>query len=348
MVMTKLTYGSLFTGVGGFDLGFDQQGYDCQWQVEWDQHCQQVLQYHWPEIPHHHDVRDVQGDLLAPVDVLTFGSPCQDLSVAGRRAGLVGEKSSMFHEAVRIIEEMRNATNRTYPRIAVWENVPGAFTSNKGRDFHTVLSSLENIGAMAQWWRILDAQYFGVAQRRRRLFLIAVFDPAIAERIGTGPILPLGERRTGHPTSSRPTQHAAATVATLLPGADSPNDRIVGPLDTFGRISNQSVRMGHLVIPFHPHFAGGVRIQGDTINTITARWGTGGNNGVMIAETGRVRRLTPLECERLMGWPDNHTLHRADGKTTSNGQRYKMCGNGVVAPVASWIAKHLRPLLDTP
>jgi len=194
-----LTHGSLFTGVGGFDLAFDQAGYQPRFQVEWDKHCQQVLAHHWPEVPRWHDVCDVNGADLPPVDVLTFGSPCQDLSVAGKRTGLDGNRSSMFYEAVRIIKEMRDATAGVFPRITIWENVPGALSSNKGDDFQAVLEALGNIGALGQWWNVLDAQFFGVPQRRRRVFLISVFDPAIIERVGDGEILAVGKGRRRNP-----------------------------------------------------------------------------------------------------------------------------------------------------
>ena len=190
-----MKYGSLFSGVGGFDMGFDNAGYDCRWQVEWDKHCQQTLAYHWPDVPRHGDVQDVRGDQLEPVDVIIYGSPCQDLSVAGKRAGIDGAKSSMFFESVRIFKEMRDATGGIFPRVVVWENVPGALTSNKGRDFGAVLTALDDIGAVAQWWNVLDAQFFGVPQRRRRVFLISVFDPAIAQRVGSEPLLSVGQGR---------------------------------------------------------------------------------------------------------------------------------------------------------
>lgn len=193
------TYGSLFTGVGGFDLGFDQAGYDCRWQVEWDKHCQQVLQHYWPDVPKHGDVQTVSGYELEPVDVITYGSPCQDLSVAGKRAGLEGGRSSMFFESVRIFKEMRNATNGTFPRITIWENVPGALSSNKGEDFKAVLTALDDIGAVAQWWYVLDAQYFGVPQRRRRLFLVSVFDPRASDRVQHGEILAVEKGRRRNP-----------------------------------------------------------------------------------------------------------------------------------------------------
>jgi len=177
-----LTFGSLFSGVGGFDLGFERAGWECKWQVEWDMRCQNVLNKHWSSVPKWLDVCDVDGGVVAPVDCIIFGSPCQDLSLAGRRAGIDGSKSSMFFEAVRIIGEMRDATSNVYPRVTVWENVPGALTSNGGDDFGKVLETLGDIGAVEQEWAVLDAQYFGVPQRRRRIFLVSVFDTDIGRR----------------------------------------------------------------------------------------------------------------------------------------------------------------------
>lgn len=209
----KPTYGSLFSGVGGFDMGFDHAGYDCKWQVEWDKNCQQTLAHHWPDIPRYGDVQDVRGDQLDPVDVIIYGSPCQDLSVAGKRAGIEGGRSSMFFESVRIFKEMRDATDGTYPRIVVWENVPGALNSNHGEDFRAVLTALDDIGAVAQWWNVLDAQFFGVPQRRRRVFLISVFDPAIAGRAGDGQILAVGQSSRGNSAKiNKPRQNSAITI----------------------------------------------------------------------------------------------------------------------------------------
>ncbi len=220
----KPTYGSLFTGVGGFDLGFDQAGYECRWQVEWDKNCQQVLGHHWPDVPKWGDVQTVSGHQLAPVDIITYGSPCQDLTVAGKRAGLDGGRSSMFFEATRIFQEMRNATDGTFPRITIWENVPGALSSNNGDDFRTVLQTLDDIGALAQWWYVLDAQFFGVPQRRRRVFVISVFDPAIIKRAGHGQILPVGESRRRNPAKVNKPGQETATPA----GEGTGNPRSIG------------------------------------------------------------------------------------------------------------------------
>ena len=182
-----LTFVSLFSGVGGFDLGLERAGWRCVAQVEWDPQCQAVLARHWPDVPRWADVVDVSGHDLPPADVVAFGSPCQDLSVAGKRAGFVdGGRSNLFFEAIRIIKEMRNATG-TLPRFVIWENVVGALSSNGGGDFAAVIDALAEIGAMDIGWRVLDARYFGVPQRRRRIFVVADLAGRCAGAISTEP-----------------------------------------------------------------------------------------------------------------------------------------------------------------
>ena len=217
--MKELTFGSLFAGVGGFDMGMEQAGWACKFQVEWDKNCQNILKKHWPDVPKWGDVSDVDGTVLPPVDCIVFGSPCQDLSVAGKRAGLEGERSGLFHEATRIIKEMRNATNGTFPRWAIWENVAGALSSNKGADFATVLYQMGEAGAVDQWWNILDAQFFGVPQRRRRIFLVACFDSATASRCPEA-LLPVAESLPGHLAKSKPQRKSATSQASESVGGD--------------------------------------------------------------------------------------------------------------------------------
>lgn len=190
------------------------------------------------------DITKIHGDKIEPVDCITFGSPCQDLSIAGRRAGLAGERSGLFIEAVRIIKEMRSSTNGLYPTFAVWENVPGAFSSNGGEDFRAVLEELARVeqpdtsiprppkggrwskaGAIAGngWslaWRQLDAQYWGVPQRRKRIALVVDFAGGRA-----GEILFERESLPGHPDQSIPTWQEAARTAGNRPAG---NDRMVG------------------------------------------------------------------------------------------------------------------------
>lgn len=194
----RLTLGSLFSGSGTFELGGMLAGIEPVWNSEIEPFPIMVTRRRLPQVKHYGDVSALDGAKLEPVDVITFGSPCQDMSVAGRRAGLDGARSGLFHQAIRIIMEMREATHGEKPRFIVWENVPGAFSSNHGQDFKAVLDAVIGIkepGAevpapdKGRWrhadlflgdgwsvaYRVLDAQYWGVAQRRRRVFLVADF-----------------------------------------------------------------------------------------------------------------------------------------------------------------------------
>jgi len=319
------TYGSLFSGVGGFDMGFDQAGYDCLFQVEWDKHCQQILARHWPDVPRWSDVEDVNGAELPPCDVLTFGSPCQDLSVAGKRAGIDGGRSSMFFEATRIIREMRDATENTYPRVVVWENVPGALSSNRGADFQAVINEMADCGSHLTEWAVLDAQHFGVPQRRRRIFLVAVLDPATASRC-PDPLFPVAKGRRGDYAKGITTGQVVAALT-------------ANGVGTCGADDNQA-QAGH-VIAFgwqEQFYAGDTHEEITTALTIT-------KTQAIHQPQHAVRRLTPLECERLMGWPDNHTRYKPDGTEQADSHRYKQCGNGVATPVARWVARQIMQVL---
>ena len=193
-----LTLGSLFDGSGGFPLGGLLSGITPVWASEIEPFPIRVTTKRLSQMKHYGDVSKLNGAKLPPVDIITFGSPCQDMSVAGKRAGLSGARSNLFYEAVRIVKEMRCKTNGEYPRFVVWENVPGAFSSNKGEDFKAVLEEIckikddtlsvsqpesgkwtnagEIVGdAFSVAWRVFDAQYWGVPQRRKRIYLVADF-----------------------------------------------------------------------------------------------------------------------------------------------------------------------------
>lgn len=191
--------GSLFDGSGGFPLAGALCGITPAWASEVEPYPIAVTRSRFPEMKHLGDVGEINGAEIEPVDIITFGSPCQDLSVAGRRAGIHdGERSSLFFQAIRIIKEMRISTNGEYPRYAIWENVPGAFSSNRGEDFRAVLEAFIKVAEpqavmppvpkngwsyadsfIGDGWslayRVLDAQYWGVPQRRRRIYLVADF-----------------------------------------------------------------------------------------------------------------------------------------------------------------------------
>ena len=205
--MKELTLGSLFDGSGGFPLAGALNGITPIWASEIEPYPIAVTRSRFPNMKHLGSVTEINGGEIEPVDIITFGSPCQDLSVAGKRAGIHdGARSSLFFQAIRIIEEMREVTNGRYPRFAVWENVPGAFTSNQGEDFRCVLEAfceVKDAGhpiprpSGGKWaaageivadgfsvaWRQLDAQYWGVPQRRKRIYLVADFAGQSAGKI---------------------------------------------------------------------------------------------------------------------------------------------------------------------
>ena len=227
----SIKLGSLFDGSGGFPLAGAISGIEPVWAAEVEPYPIAVTRSRFPQMEHLGSVTEVHGDKVRPVDVITFGSPCQDLSVAGKRAGIHdGQRSNLFFEAVRIIKEMRDATNGRHPTFAVWENVPGAFSSNKGADFRCVLEAFVRISAEisvpgpanGRWnpageivgdgfsiaWRQLDAQYWGVPQHRKRIYLVADFRGGRA-----GEILFERESLRGHPaTGGAPGQGAAANA----------------------------------------------------------------------------------------------------------------------------------------
>ena len=194
MKTDQLTLGSLFDGIGGFPYAASFYGIRPLWASEIVPECVSVTKKHFPDMEHFGDITKLHGGKLPPVDIITFGSPCQDLSVAsGKRLGLAGERSGLFLEAIRIIREMQEATNGEYPKFALWENVPGALSSSSRRDFKAVLEAFTEtevpMPGSGRWanagmvrgrgvdlaWCVYDAQYFGTAQRRRRIFLVADF-----------------------------------------------------------------------------------------------------------------------------------------------------------------------------
>lgn len=232
-----LTLGSLFDGSGGFPLGGLLAGITPVWASEIEPFPIQVTTKRLPFMKHYGNISAMDGGKIEPVDIITFGSPCQDMSVAGRRDGLDGSRSSLFYEAVRIIKEMRCATGGSYPRYIVWENVPGAFSSNKGEDFKAVLEAVIGIAEpnaqvpmpeKARWpyadlymgdgwsvaYRTLDAQYWGVPQRRRRIYLVADFAGG-----GAGKILFESEGLSGYSAEGFRSWQRAAGSFTSCPGA---------------------------------------------------------------------------------------------------------------------------------
>ena len=469
----NLTLGSLFDGIGGFPYAALFYGIKPLWASEIDTKCESVTRRHFPKMQHVGDITKLDGKKLSPVDIITFGSPCQDLSMAGKRAGLQGEQSSLFNEAIRIIYEMRQSTDGKYPSYAIWENVPGALSSSGGVDFASVLSAFTeteiSIPPSGKWanagmvrgnsvnlaWCVYNAQYFGVPQRRRRIFLVASFTSGCP-----GEILFKPKSLYGY-LAARPAQRAN-TTADIAGGIDCTitvvNDQGGSSINIEKSDCSPTLRAemhGNLPVISHPAVAGtltasaaglnrpggqsaetdlcvveptycihatskgpgeygirGTGVKENICHTLTASdqhavsayciqgmiIGRQGNNGprgfgisentcytltatdkhatcyaessfggfrdgvgTLCASGGSngggsetlivpppppyvVRRLTPTECERLQGFPDDWTACGDDGKAISDSARYKMLGNSVAVPCVAYIFQGIKEM----
>lgn len=356
--------GSLFSGIGGFELGFHSQGFDVSWCVEKDIYCQKVLSKHFSNTPIYGDIRQVNLDSLSKVDVITGGFPCQDLSIAGKRMGLAGQRSSLFHEFDRYIR----ATN---PRFVVAENVVGLLSSNSGRDFGIVLNEMaEKWGAKSIAWRILDSQFFGVPQRRRRVFIVAdlagecaaeVLDLSQGGARNTSSGGKTGKEITCTPDGIAGTCSCKWSKGTGGPAGDEHynlivyrwqndregmvNDGTVGTLRSsmggsgFSEINHPLVHAYAIGEHSKKNVLSVVPINVATTVTSQRPSDQSHRTQTFLAYPEVVRRLTPLECERLQGFPDYWT----DGQ--SDTQRYKQIGNAVTVNVTAWIAERIRKIL---
>jgi DNA (cytosine-5)-methyltransferase 1 len=293
--------GSLFSGVGGLDEGLRRAGHDHVFFCEADPYRRDVLAAHFPGVPVHDDVRTLAASYA--VDLLCGGFPCQDLSVAGRRRGLAGERSGLFHEFARIADAIR-------PRWLLIENVPGLLSSHRGRDFGVLLATLADLGYGVAW-RILDSRFFGVPQRRRRVFIVgtlAAGDPRTAAG-RAGEILGISSLCEQHPPTRR--KEGPEIAGTL------------GARSSGGRSSDLDVQGAYVA---HALSKPGKGRAPDTEDYLPTEDG--------------VRRLMPVECERLQGFPDGWT-QLGD---TSDTRRYNALGDAVTVTVAEWIGTRLAKL----
>ncbi len=308
----NLTLGSLFSGSGGFELGGLISGITPLWASEVEPFPIRVTTKRLPQITHYGDVSKLSGAEVPPVDIITFGSPCQDMSVAGKRSGLDGERSGLFYQAVRIVKEMRCKTNGKYPRFVVWENVPGAFSSNKGEDFKAVLEEIckikdEHISVpqSGKWtnageivgeqfslaWRVFDAQYWGVPQRRKRIYLVADFAGQCA-----GKILFESEGVSGYPPKGIcPWQGTAGDFegCTGAAGTVCLNDQGGNRMDvTEGMTCTLRAESNHPPLVFENH-SQDTRYTGplEQAPTVSSTYGTGGNNQPFVLETPKTLKI---------------------------------------------------------
>jgi DNA (cytosine-5)-methyltransferase 1 len=382
------TFVSLFAGVGGFDLGLERAGHTCVGQVEIDKKCLEVLTKHWPTVAKHTDVvtakewADAEG-LKGRVDIVCGGFPCQDVSVAGRRAGLAGERSGLFFDAVSFASHVEAKT-------VILENVPGLLSSNGGRDFGVVLTTLAHAGYSNIEWSVLNSQFFGVPQRRRRVFVIASTPDAgrpkvfveqeslrgdysesnsegknfargssqsydEADKSGLVPFIKtvrsgardidgnlppeVWEEQLVSPTLTSFDNSGEARATVLVVGFNhtqgldiQASEDVFPTLRTGGQGNAVMTAPQEGVLIMDGTRVGDVRItESQTMQTVISRWGTGGGNVPAIMDEATIRRLTPVECERLQGFPDNWT----DGQADST--RYKQMGNAVTVNVIEWV-----------
>ena len=260
---------SLFAGVGGFDLGMEQAGHECVAQVEWDKNAAGVLKHRWPNVPLFCDVSKVSADDLPDADFITYGFPCQDLSVAGKREGLDGKRSGLFYEATRLIRELR--TRGCGLRFAVAENVGGLFSADDGLALARCIRELLDSGACETGWRLLDSQYFGVAQRRKRVFIVSDFGGESVDEI-----LAITESLPGHPPPSRKAGKGTAGDATESVGEGG---EIVGSLAArdYKGVGNQYFNEGKVIAQGADVYNG--QLTGDRSCTVTTNTGVGDGSG---------------------------------------------------------------------
>lgn len=369
-----LTFGSLFAGVGGFDVGFVNSGMQCVWQVERDRQCLELLAQNWPDVRRIDDVvkarhmtearyakRTSAGTLVRP-DVICGGFPCQDLSVAGKRRGLAGVRSGLFWTMRRIIGILK-------PQWFVLENVPGLLSSNNGRDMGAVIGSLVDSGYGVAY-RVLDSQFFGLAQRRKRVFIVG----CLGDVRRAGAVLFDGESMSRDSPPSRETrEEITGTLEARVDGGGFPGSdgAMSGHVVAYNVHSQNSCAMrgnGNAEAAIQTETsraldsAGLTASQGGTVVAMTLNAKNGKRydaepetfvthaltgNGFDASEdgTGRgtpltptrqgVRRLMPIETERLQGFQDGWTAGFSDSC------RYKMIGNAVSPPVIEWIGKRI-------
>jgi len=390
-----MIYGSICSGIEAATVAWHPLGWKPAFFSEIDKFPRTVLGHHYPETQIHGDFTTIGAEDYGAIDLLVGGTPCQDFSVAGLRKGITGERGNLTLEFIRLVE-------RKKPRWLVWENVPGVLSIDGGRTFGTFLGGLAECG-YGFAYRILDAQYFGVPQRRRRVFVVGYLGdwrPASAvlfERESLrGDITPRREAREGIARTLKARADSSWTpdgfgndiVAGCLQerdakGADSdtkPGHLIpcIPIVEASGRVNNavpintqlglrgpdtsnsvrEGIGIGEAGDPMftlqaaHQHAVAFAQNQlgelrtGDVFNTINQNSNASGRNTPLLKQAMQVRRLTPRECERLQGFPDDYTLVPYRGKPATDGNRYKALGNSMAVPVMRWLGERIQKIED--
>ena len=377
----KINQLDLFSGIGGFHLGFEKAGYKVtSYFSEIDKHAVAVYKNKFKNSNYVGSVTDVRGESLPKIDLITFGSPCQDFSLAGKRKGMEGDRSSLILEAIRLIGECR-------PRVFIWENVKGTFSSNSGEDFSAIIQAFANIGGYRLEWQLLNTSWF-LPQNRERIYLVGYSTEPKRDWRG---VFPIGESNNLSNAMARERQTSACITTSYHKGVNYDNQLIKvksatslgyeeatsGDTINFsqpnsetrrGRVGKQKAQTletscNQAVV--QPNYSSkslnetierNILTEGepkaldlynrqarDESPTLTEPH----HNSLRLFDGYRIRRLTPIECERLQGFPDQHTAfgnYNGEVNPMSNTQRYRQCGNAVTVDVVEAIANKIKPL----
>ena len=376
----KIRVLDLFSGIGGFHLGLTRAGFEVEsYFSEIDKYAIDVYSNNFKDATYVGSVTDVRGADLKRIDAITFGSPCQDFSLAGKRKGLGGDRSSLIGEAIRLISECR-------PRFFIWENVKGTFSSNDGADFWAIIQAFANIGGYRLEWQLLNTKWF-LPQNRERIYLVGYIGDG-----SKGQVFPIGESVGENDDKIKRNEQVTVTdirgndyIATIRTGGRSS----LTAKHSWDMVSVESVQEQQIKINSATSKGYEEAMEGDSINlsvpTSKTRRGRVGKGVAQTLDThcnqavigdfrndegyrerkdgdspclatrrssendistmppivNRIRRLTPIECERLQGFPDNWTKYGQSGEI-SDSQRYKMCGNAVTVDVVKEVAKRIK------
>ena len=347
----SLVFGSVCSGIEAASVAWLPLGWQCSFMSEIDKFPRAVLKHHYPDTPLHGDFTTIQAGDYRPIDVLVGGTPCQSFSVAGLRGGLDDDRGNLALEYLRLADRLR-------PRWLVWENVPGVLSSNGGRDFGAILGGMVELGYSVTH-RVLDAQYFGLAQRRRRVFVVGY----LGDWRRAAAVLFERASLSGHPAPRREARKTAPTIPSrstgggglgtdfdldggliskCLSASRTASGRLDPSAETFVThalrgegfdASEDGTGRGTPIIAASPPLTGNP--YGDHASREGLEAGS-------IVVTSAVRRLTPRECERLQGFPDDYTLIPYRRKWAADGPRYKALGNSMAVPVMSWIGRRIQ------
>ena len=346
-----MRYLSVCSGIEAATVAWHPLGWEPAAFSEIEAFPRAVLTHHYPTVPLHGDFTTIEGHEYGAIDVLVGGTPCQDFSVAGLRAGIAGDRGNLTLEFLRLAA-------RTKPRWIVWENVPGVLSSDDGRALGAFLGGLAKLG-YGFGYRVLDAQYFNLAQRRARIFVVGY----LGDWRRAAAVLFERESLLGNPAPRREAgKGLAPTISARTKGGGGlgtdfdcdggliADTLTVGANQTYGFVGEAVVASTGDIS--HCLNAGGMGRQDYETETLIAHSlraegfdasedGTGRGTPLVLLTAMQVRRLTPMECERLQGFSDNYTLVQYRNKPAADGNRYKALGNSMAVPVMAWIGERI-------